>query len=43
MTLSASQTVRGNERPGSIVTEILKNRILIPIVTSKESHFNADF
>ena len=30
------------ERPGSIVTEILKNRILIPIVSSKESHFNAD-
>ena len=31
------------ERPGSIVTETLKNRIFIPIVTSKESHFNADF
>ena len=31
------------ERPGSIVTETLKNGILIPIVTSKESHFNADF
>ena len=31
------------ERPGSITTETLKNRILIPIVTSKESHFNADF
>ena len=28
------------ERPGSIVTETLKNGILIPIVTSKESHFN---
>ena len=31
------------ERPGSIVTETLKNGILIPIVTSKEPHFNADF
>ena len=31
------------ERPSSIVTETLKNGILIPIVTSKESHFNADF
>ena len=31
------------ERPGSIVTETLKNGILIPIVTSKELHFNADF
>jgi len=37
-----NQTVRGNE-PGSLVTETLKNGILIPIVTSKESHFNADF
>ena len=31
------------EQPGSIVTETLKNGILIPIVTSKEWHFNADF
>ena len=31
------------ERPGSIVTETLKNGILILIVTSKELHFNADF
>ena len=31
------------ERPGSMVTETLKNGILIPIVTSNESHFNADF
>ena len=31
------------ERPGSIVTKTLKNGILIPIPTSKESHFNADF
>ena len=31
------------ERPGSIVTETLKNGILILIVTSKEWHFNADF
>ena len=31
------------ERPGSIVTKTLKNGILIPIATSKESHFNADF
>ena len=31
------------ERPGSIVTKTLKNRILMPIHTSKESHFNADF
>ena len=31
------------ERPGSIVTETLKNGILIPIATSKVSHFNADF
>ena len=31
------------ERPGSIVTKTLKNRILISIATSKESHFNADF
>ena len=31
------------ERPGSIVTKTLKNGILIPIVTSKKSHFNADF
>ena len=30
-------------RPGSIVTKTLKNGILIPIATSKESHFNADF
>ena len=44
------QTVRGNElfdssmeRPGSIVTKTLKNGFLIPIVTSKESKFNADF
>ena len=28
------------ERPGSIV---IKNRILVPIATSKESHFDADF
>ena len=31
------------EQSGSIVTETLKNGILIPIATSKESHFNADF
>ena len=31
------------EWPGSIVTETLKNVILIPIVTSKKLHFNADF
>ena len=31
------------EQPDSIVTETLKNGILISIVTSKESHFNADF
>ena len=31
------------ERPGSKVTETLKNGILIPIVTSKESNFYADF
>ena len=31
------------ERPGSIVTETLNNGVLIPIVTSKELHFNADF
>ena len=31
------------ERPGSIVTKTLKSGILIPIATSKESHFNADF
>ena len=31
------------ERAGSIVTETLKNGILIPIVTSKESNLNADF
>ena len=31
------------ERPGSIVTETLKNGILIPIVPSKEWYFNADF
>jgi len=31
------------EQPSSIVTETLKNGILIPIVTSKESYFNADF
>ena len=29
--------------PGSIVTDTLKNGILIPIVTSTESHLNADF
>ena len=28
---------------GSIVTETLKNGILMPIVTSKESYFYADF
>ena len=42
----AIQPVRGNggkERPGSIVTKTLKYGILIPIVTSKESHFNAAF
>ena len=38
------QTVRGNELlPGSRVTKTLKNGILIPIATSKELHFNADF
>ena len=31
------------ERPGSIVSKTLKNGILIPIATSKESNFNADF
>ena len=31
------------ERPGSIVTKTLKNGIFMTIVTSKESHFNADF
>ena len=31
------------ERPGSIVTETLRNGIFITIATSKESHFNADF
>ena len=31
------------ERPGSILTKTLKNGILIPIPTSKELHFNADF
>ena len=31
------------ERPGSIETKTLINGILIPIATSKESHFNADF
>jgi len=31
------------ERPGSIVTKTLKNRIFISIATSKELHFNADF
>ena len=30
------------ERPGSIVTKTLKNGIFMPIVTLKESHFNAD-
>jgi len=43
-----NQTVRGKElgskdRPGSIVTETLKNGILIPIAASKESHFNVGF
>ena len=32
-----------NERPGSIVTKTLKNGILIPIDTSKESDFYVDF
>ena len=31
------------ERPGSIVTKILKNGVLLAIATSKESCFNADF
>ena len=31
------------ERPDAIVTKTQKNEILIPIATSKESHFNADF
>ena len=31
------------EQLGSIVTKTLKNGILIPIVTSKEFYFNADF
>ena len=31
------------ERPGSIVIKTLKYGILIPIVTPKESYFNADF
>ena len=30
------------QRSGSIVTKTLKNGILIPIITSKESHFHAD-
>ena len=33
----------GMERPGPIVAKTLKSGILIPIVTSKESNFNADF
>ena len=33
----------GKERLGSIVTETLKNGILIPIVTSKKLLFNNDF
>ena len=36
-------TNRSHERPGSIATKTLKNKVLILIVTSKESHFNADF
>ena len=36
-------TTRSKEQPGSIVTETLKNEILKPIVTLKESHFYADF
>ena len=36
-------TICSKELPGSIVTKTLKNGILIPIFTSKESHFNADF
>ena len=31
------------ERPGSVVTETLRNGIFITIVTSKELNFNADF
>ena len=32
---------QSKERPGSIVTETLKNGILIPVVTLKELHFYA--
>ena len=31
------------ERPGSVITKTLENRILIPIDTSKELDFYADF
>ena len=31
------------EQPSSIVIKTLKNGIFMPIVTSTESHFNADF
>jgi len=31
------------EQPGSIVTKTLENEISIPIATSKELDFNADF
>ena len=31
------------EQPGSMVTKALKDRILIPIVKSKELQFNVDF
>ena len=37
------ETKYSKERPGSIVTETLKNGILIPLVISKELHFNAEF
>ena len=49
MTLVDSRTKQfvvtncSKERPGSIETKTLKNGILIPIATSKESHFNAGF
>ena len=36
-------TNTNKEQPGSIVTKTLKNGILLPIVTSKESYFYADF
>jgi hypothetical protein len=45
---NGNQTVHGKEtvskeQPGSIVTKTLKTEILIPIDTSIESEFYADF